>query len=268
MAALALAATLSLLPGQTAAQTLRGDFDMNGQVNISDVTSMINYLLTDSPGEPKPSDYDTLTVNGVPFVMVRVEGGVFTRTRFNGIQIETFSIGQTEVTQEMWNAVMGEQDDPPYTNKGKPKRPVNKASRDDCMAFIARLNELTGLNFRLPTMNEWLYAATGGRFTRSYPYAGSTDINEVAWWEDDNGYVQNVGLKAPNELFLFDMSGNVAEWCDEYHGNDEYGYNGNLRGGYALSSMEECLVDRAVISRPVDVRNVYNGFRIVMSTNE
>ncbi|MBR5726747.1 MAG: formylglycine-generating enzyme family protein [Muribaculaceae bacterium] len=272
MAALALAATLSLLPQRAAAQTLRGDFDMDGCVSISDVTSLINCLLTDSPGEPKPSDYDTITVNGVPFVMVRVEGGV--ARRFMGdspLTVETFSIGQTEVTQELWKAVMGEQDDPPYNETGDLTLPVDCASRNDCMAFIARLNELTGLSFRLPTWDEWLYAATGGKFTRFYQYAGSDDIDEVAWYRGSlpgpgiPWNISPVAKKAPNELYLYDMTGNVAEWAHEWSSAGDFGDFGAVYGGRITNVANDCIVDIAkVTALKVNVRYDFGGLRLVL----
>lgn len=267
-AVLALAATLSLMPMRAVAQTLRGDFDMNGQVNINDLTSLINCLLTDSPGEPEPGDYDTITVNGVPFVMVRVEGGIYRRKMGVHVSVETFSIGQTEVTRELWTAVMGD-DDPPFGGPDNPKRPVDAASLDDCLAFIDRLNEMTGLTFRLPSWDEWLYAATGGKYTLSYNYAGSNDLDQVAWYLNTVGNsltARPVAQLAPNELHLYDMNGNVAEWSNEFYPLSDYGYTdqGELMGGSIISSQEQCYLNYSMVEKPCHERLYGRGFRLVL----
>ena len=112
----------------------------------------------------------------------------------------------------------------PSDFKGKPdsnKRPVEQVSWDDCQDFIKKLNDLTGLNFRLPTEAEWEYAARGGTKSNHYKYAGSNTLSSVVWYGGNSGRSTHpVGKKAPNELGLYDMSGNVDEWCqDWYHSN-------------------------------------------------
>jgi formylglycine-generating enzyme required for sulfatase activity len=140
------------------------------------------------------------------------------------VTVSPFSIAQTEVTQELWYAVMGNN---PSSFIGDWQRPVENVSWDDCQEFIARLNELTGMNFRLPTEAEWEYAARGGNKGHGTLYAGSDNIDEVAWYYN-NSYVVGtdsedygthaVGTKHSNELGLYDMSGNVWEWCNDYYG--------------------------------------------------
>ena len=133
------------------------------------------------------------------------------------VVVNSFYIGETEMTQDVWEAVMGK-------NKCKikgAKQPVDYVTYEDCQEFIEKLNALTHLSFRLPTEAEWEYAARGGRKSKGYLYAGSNDIFECGWIGDEcmkwDGHVE-VKKKRPNELGLYDMSGNVWEWCDDYYG--------------------------------------------------
>ena len=168
----------------------------------------------------------TFTVEGVKFTMVKVEGGTFTMgaTPEQGtepqpnekpaheVTVEDFWIGQTEVTQALFEVVTGF--NPSYTRW--PACPVDKVSWKDCHDFVASLNELTGLEFRLPTEAEWEYAARGGKYSKGYKYAGSDNLDEVAWTvanADEKSHP--VASKKPNELGLYDMSGNVFEWCED-----------------------------------------------------
>ncbi len=179
---------------------------------------------------------ETFTVNGVSFQMVGVEGGTFwmgsadddgdafsdERPRHQ-VTLSSFSIGETEVTQELWEAVMGV--NPSYF-KGE-KRPVEKVSWNDCQTFISKLNAMTGKNFRLPTEAEWEYAARGGKYSHGYKYAGNDDIDAVAWYENNADYVSDRGTrpvaqKQANELGLYDMSGNVWEWCQDWYSSSYY----------------------------------------------
>ncbi len=188
-------------------------------------------------------NYNTIpgmyTVNGVSFQMVTVEGGTFTmgvdttmveagmanidEVPAHDVTLETFSIGQTEVTQELWQAVMGSN---PSSFSSDPQRPVEQVSWEDCQEFISRLNALTGKNFRLPTEAEWEYAARGGNKSRGTLYAGSDNIDDVAWYytnsyavgpTSENFGTHVVGTKHSNELGLCDMSGNVHEWCSDIY---------------------------------------------------
>ena len=183
------------------------------------------------------SAIETITVNGVSFIMVRVEGGTFmmgaTEEQINDaesdekpahqVKLSTYSIGETEVTQELWQAVMGEN---PSDFKGG-QRPVEQVSWGDCQDFIQKLNQLTGRKFRLPTEAEWEFAARGGSKSQRHKYSGGDNINDVAWY-DKNAWNKGsthpdygthvVKTKQANELGLYDMSGNVWEWCQDWFG--------------------------------------------------
>lgn len=165
----------------------------------------------------------TITVDDVTFKMIRVEGGTFKMGSVDGadnekpvheVTLSSFSIGETEVTQELWEVVMG---DNPSFFRGS-KRPVEEVSWNDCQTFIDRLNELTGKTFRLPTEAEWEFAARGGNQSKGCIYSGSNTIESVAWFGDtkDSG-THDVSMNLPNELGIFDMSGNVYEWCQDWY---------------------------------------------------
>ena len=131
------------------------------------------------------------------------------------VTLSTYHIGQTEVTQELWQAVMGEN---PSHHTGDLQRPVEMVSWVDCQEFIAQLNQLTGKSFRLPTEAEWEYAARGGNLSQGYRYAGGNDMDVVSWHLDNSENTTHpVASKAPNELSLYDMTGNVWEWCYDWY---------------------------------------------------
>ena len=174
-----------------------------------------------------PAKVTTYEVNGVSFDMVEVEGGNYLMGDDNGHSqekpahketIPTFQIGKTEVTQELWQAVMGTN---PSKFKGEANLPVEQVSWTDCNTFIAKLNELTGKNFRLPTEAEWEYAARGGKKSQGYTYSGSNTVDDVAWYDENSSSTTHpVAQKQPNELGLYDMSGSVWEWTsDNYSDN-------------------------------------------------
>ena len=198
----------------------------------------------DEPVNPDKPQTETFTVNDVTFKMVAVEGGTFTMgvTAEQGsddfiyeqpahkVTLSSYCIGQTEVTQALWQAVMGS--NPSYFSSRNNydtnlQRPVESVSWDDCQTFITKLNQLTGRTFRLPTEAEWEFAARGGNKSHGYTYSGSNNPDDVAWYSifsqtQTNGNVENgtqtVATKAPNELGLYDMSGNVCEWCQDWFG--------------------------------------------------
>ena len=181
------------------------------------------------------SEKETFTVNGVSFDMVRVDGGTFEMgsddsEAFDDEQpvhsetVRDFYIGSTEVTQDLWETVMGK--NPSYFKGGD--LPVEQVSWDDCLEFCKRLSELTGRKFRLSTEVEWEYAARGGNRSRGYKYSGSNDIESVAWYNGNlNSKTHPVASKQPNELGLYDMTGNVWEWTSDLW-SDNYSSN---RGG-------------------------------------
>ena len=224
------------VPFQTSADDfVRGDCNEDGNVTIADVTTLIDYLLTDQWPVVDPITPDTLTftVNGIAnsetFSMIKVKKGSFIMgaTAEQGSRAEAdekpahavtltndYYIGVTEVTQELWLAVMGV--NPSYYNSGA-QRPVENVSWNQCQEFITKLNEMTGMQFRLPTEAEWEFAARGGTATNSYMYSGSNNIYDVSWYLE--GRPQQVAKKMPNALGLYDMSGNVAEWCQDWYGS-------------------------------------------------
>lgn len=173
-------------------------------------------------------DGGRFTVNGVSFDMVRVEGGTFRmgatseqedeawddEKPVHSVTLSSYYIGKTEVTQALWQAVMGNN---PSPLKGA-DLPVESVSWDDCQEFIQKLNSLTGRNFRLPTEAEWEFACRGGNNSRGYKYSGSNNLGSVAWYDGNSGdQTHPVGTKAPNELGIYDMSGNVWEWCSDWY---------------------------------------------------
>ena len=216
--------------------------------------------------------------------MVFVEGGSFNMGRDLGlldflsnegpvhkVTLSSYSIGKYEVTREEWETVMGN----PSSDIVRGKHPVVSVSWNDCQKFIKKLNELTGKNFRLPTEAEWEFAARGGNKSRGYKYAGSNRIDDVAWYEGNSGgYTHEVGRKRPNELGLFDMSGNVWEWCQDFYENyissDEVNPTGPIsgtsyvdRGGSMYNSSSCCRVSYRDYSTP-QYRSNLLGFRLAL----
>ena len=214
------------------------------------------------------ADDQTFTVTGngetVSFKMILVDGGTFTMgaTSEQGseadegekpthqVTLSSYYIGETEVTQALWEAVMGSN---PSYSKGA-NRPVEQVSWDDCQIFIGKLNSLTGKTFRLPSEAEWEFAARGGTKSRGYKYSGSNNLTTVSWYTDNSGdETHPVKKKKPNELGIYDMSGNVWEWCQD--GMQTYistpqtnpiGENTDsarlLRGGSCINSATTCRV--------------------------
>ncbi len=235
------------------------------------------------------------TVNGVTFTMIPVPGGTFTMgaTEEQGtdatanekpaheVTLSNYLIGQTEVTQALWLAVMGTN---PSNFTGDLSRPVELVSWEDCQQFITRLNALTGESFRLPTEAEWEYAARGDGVSVHYKYAGGNNISEVAWWGcgyDEDSPLGNsaftthpVGLKKPNELGLYDMSGNVYEWCYDWYASyssaaqtnptgPASGTNRVTRGGGWGYGDVNCRVSHRMSSSPT-YRHPCQGLRLAL----
>ena len=215
--------------------------------------------------------------------MVKVEGGTFTMgaTSEQGndadsdekpthrVTLSAFHIGKYEVTQAEWEAVMGSN---PSYYKGSNK-PVENVSWNDCQEFIKKLNRLTGLSFSLPTEAQWEYASRGGNRSKGYKYSGSNKIKDVAWYDGNSGSkTHEVGTKQPNELGLYDMSGNVWEWCSDWYGSYSSGSQTNptgpssgsyrvLRGGGWCNGARNCRVSFRNGNDP-DRRDDSSGLRL------
>ncbi|MBX2890471.1 MAG: formylglycine-generating enzyme family protein [Saprospiraceae bacterium] len=217
--------------------------------------------------------------------MVFVDGGAFTMgcTAEQGgecdgdekntrkVTLSGYFIAQHEVTQKQWREVMGS-DPPELWNKGCDQCPVERVSWNDVQEFLKKLNQKTGRKYRLPTEAEWEYAARGGTKSKGFKYAGSNNLEEVAWYESNSGKkTRPVGGKKANELGLYDMSGNVWEWCSDWYG--EYpttaqtnptgpatGSNRVYRGGSWGNSAVNCRVSLRGLNRGYSL-----GFRVASS---
>ena len=221
--------------------------------------------------------------------MIFVQGGTFTMgcTPEQGndcdddekpahkVTVSDFYIGKYEVTQAQWKAVMGNN---PSGFKGD-NLPVERVSWDDVQEFIRKLNAQTGKQYRLPTEAEWEFAARGGNKSKGYKYSGSNTPGDVAWaWYDDNSgqRTHNVGTKSPNELGIYDMSGNVFEWCNNYRGDYSSNVQNNpkgpstgsarvVRGGSWDYNTRYLRVSHRFNVTPAG-RNSLFGFRLVLSS--
>lgn len=228
----------------------------------------------------------TFTVNGVSFDMVFVEGGTFMMgnkldyedRKQRQITLTDYYIGKTEVTQALWQAVMGSN---PSWYKGK-KRPVDSVSWNDCQEFINKLNSLTGETFSLPTEAQWEFAARGGNKNKGYMYSGSNNIDDVAWYTNNShkyGHAtksHDVGTKQPNELGAYDMSGNIEEWCSDWYA-ENYNFSAQTnptgpsmgkkrvcRGGDHFSEENACTVVWRFYESPLWTGG-YLGLRLALS---
>ncbi|MBQ3243670.1 MAG: formylglycine-generating enzyme family protein [Bacteroidaceae bacterium] len=230
------------------------------------------------------------SVNGVSFKMVAVEGGTFQmgatseqqdpdsdEKPVHSVTLSSYYIGETEVTQALWEAVMGRN---PSLLKGK-ENPVERVSYEDCVRFVNKLNSLlsdqlpSGRKFRLPTEAEWEFAARGGNRSRGYQYSGSNTLSSVAWyWDNGNKITHPVKQKQANELGLYDMSGNVLEWCYDWKGNYSSSSQTNpkgpstgslrvLRGGSWIINAQYCRVANRGNYSP-DNRYVDFGLRLAL----
>ena len=188
--------------------------------------------------------------------MVPVEGGTFLLGGKLSVTVSTFEIGKYPVTQKQWREIMGTN---PSHFSGD-DLPVENVSWNDTKEFIEKLNAMyPGKNYRLPTEAEWEYAARGGNQSQGYEYSGSDFLKEVGWYyENSNDKTHPVGQLKPNELGLYDMSGNVWEWCEDQNGSDRV-----VRGGGWHFTAVYCRAAYRLSYSPT-LRIYYVGFRLAM----
>ena len=224
--------------------------------------------------------------NGITIDMVKVEAGTFMMGATSEMQnpydgekpvhqvtlTNDYYMGKYEVTQALWKAVTGKN---PSHFKGD-DLPVEQVSWKDCQKFISKLNSMTGRKFRLPSEAEWEYAARGGKKNRGYQYSGNSNISDVAWYTDNSGRKTHpVGMKQSNELGLYDISGNVWEWCQDWYGSyvgssqtnpsgAVSGSNRVLRGGSWYCNAKFCRSSYRNSGTP-DFRYGSLGLRLVLS---
>ena len=263
---------------QREVQSKKGEADSHSKkakVDISPTIGKANYT----------PNVKTFYANGVSFEMVEVRGGTFRmgatseqgsdaydgEKPVHSVTLSGYYIGKTEVTQALWKAVMGSN---PSEFKGD-DLPVERVSWYDCQEFIRELNALTGQNFRLPTEAEWEFACRGGNNSRGYKYSGSNYIDNVAWYDGNSeDKTHPVATKLPNELGLYDMSGNVWEWCSDWNGKYSSGaqtnpkgpYDGSyrvIRGGSWIFSVGYCRSSRRYNDIPM-YRNYCFGLRLAL----
>jgi formylglycine-generating enzyme required for sulfatase activity len=227
-----------------------------------------------------------ITIESVEIEMVAVEGDILTigctaeqgtdckdaEKPAHDVQLGDFLIGKYEVTQAQWKAVMGEN---PSYYKGD-DLPVERVSWNDVQEFIDKLNELTGEQYRLPTEAEWEFAARGGLNSKEYKYSGSNTADEVAWIDSNSEKTTHaVGSKSPNELGIYDMSGNVMEWCSDWLGqytdvgkvNPKGAKSGTIRvsRGGSWRSQDRMVRVSARSGNNPDSRAMKLGFRLACS---
>ena len=202
--------------------------------DVSTTVSTVSVSPVQVPAVPSNTiSDDVITIpvkDGICIEMVKVEGGTFMMGATSEMKnpnsnekpvhqvtlTNDYYMGKYEVTQALWQAVMGSN---PSEYKGD-NLPVETVSWNDCQKFISKLNSLTGRMFRLPTEAEWEYAARGGKESRGYQYSGSSNISDVAWYDENSGSKTHpVGTKQANELGIYDMTGNVWEWCSDWYGS-------------------------------------------------
>ena len=269
--------TVTISEGQTAS--------ISGSLTSSTSSSSANTL--SSSGSSLSGNALTIPVkNGISIEMVKVEAGSFDMGATPEMKkpydwekpvhrvtlTNNYYIGKYEVTQALWKIVMGSN---PSNFKGD-NLPVENVSWNNCQKFISKLNKLTGKSFRLPTEAEWEYAARGGNKSRGYLYSGSNAIGDVAWYEGNSSFMTHaVGTKQPNELGIYDMTGNVWEWCqdwyDSYSSSPQTNPTGAVSGSYRVDrgGSWNCLARSCRASCrdrcTPDYRNNSCGLRLVLS---
>lgn len=224
--------------------------------------------------------------DGINIEMIKVEAGMFMMGATKEVKepykielpahevllTEDYYIGKYEVTQALWNVVM----DSKYSTNDGDLLPKNYVSWNDCQEFIEKLNKITGLKFRLPTEAEWEYAARGGKKSKRYLYSGSNNVLDVAWYDGNSSNKRHpVGTKQANELGIFDMGGNVSEWCQDLWGlyqNDSQinplgssaGTKHVLRGGNYFFDIRICYLSYRMFAES-NYKEAFNGFRLALS---
>lgn len=265
------------------------------RVSYEQLDSIATYDYSDGQGDVLDGENRVFTVNGVSFTMVPVKAGTFTMGA-TAEQQKPFSdekpthqvtltndyyMGETEVTQALWHAVTGFSPTASGSSwsseygKGE-NYPAYYISYEDVLSFLTKLNNLTGENFRMPTEAEWEYAARGGNKSKGYQYSGSNTLGEVAWYsENSSRQTHAVKAKLANELGLYDMSGNVEEWCSDWNGSyssssqtdpvgASSGSNRVLRGGSWYEGSRRCRVAYRTDTSPSG-RGSSIGFRLALS---
>lgn len=224
--------------------------------------------------------------DGINIEMIKVEAGTFMMGATKEVKepykielpahevllTEDYYIGKYEVTQALWNVVM----DSKYSTNDGDLLPKNYVSWNDCQEFIEKLNKITGLKFRLPTEAEWEYAARGGKKSKRYLYSGSNNVLDVAWYDGNSSNKRHpVGTKQANELGIFDMGGNVSEWCQDLWGqyqNDSQinplgssaGTKHVLRGGNFFFDIRICYLSYRMFAES-NYKDAFSGFRLALS---
>ncbi len=217
-------------------------------------------------------------VNGGTFDMGSYDDNAYTLGNVaHSVSLSDFQIGKYEVMQSEWEVVMG--DNPSYFKRSD--CPVENISWNECQEFVSELNRITGLSFRLPTEAEWEFAARGGNYSNGYEYSGSDAVSMIAWFSDNSvDKTHTVGTKIANELGLYDMSGNVAEWCSDWYAHGYYslspqnnpqgpdsGTNRVHRGGSWSRDARPCVVSARKYCNP-DLTYNYLGLRLVLSVDD
>jgi len=312
-----------LLSAATAiwAQISKCDVNYDGEINTADVTAIYNRIISgEEPQKPETADdltYVTININGVNYKMVLVEAGTFMMGKtFDGDSrnesalpvhqvtlTDDYWIGRTEVTQQLWEAVMGKENN--NSPRKYPYHPVSRVSYYQAVIFCMKVYSLLkdglpeGMYVRLPYEAEWEYAARGGKYSKGCLYSGSDHMDDVGWCyfnslmydsADEAGADENitfrihrVGDKFPNELGIWDMSGNVEEWCIDLYGpyssgaqtnptGSSSGEEGVLRGGSPMTYPDKLIDSYYYFTNTVFTRNyldrnkdgAYTGLRLVI----
>ena len=272
--------TISISEGQTASITGTLASNAVASSNTSGYSSSSSSMASGSNAISIP------VKDGISIDMVKVEAGTFMMGATSEMKdpysdekpvhqvtlTNDYYMGKYEVTQALWQAVMGSN---PSNFKGD-NLPVETVNWNDCQEFISKLNSLTGRKFRLPTEAEWEYAARGGKKSRGYQYSGSRKISDVAWYEGNSrSKTHPVGRKQANELGIYDMSGNVWEWCSDWYGSyssssqtnpmgSDSGAKRVRRGGSWCYIARICRSSYRYGDAP-DCRGLYLGLRLALS---